>query len=445
MGSRVMTIGAGLLYGLFFLVIGVGAAVATVRGMDLSFSPSPSATPTKTPRPPSPTATLSPTPTETPMPTSTFTPMPTSTSEPIVTPTSTPPPSPTPGRVIPTSTPRPQIAALSGQYGFGYGIQAHAIGVGWEEEERVLGALDDLGITWVKQQVEWFRVEPQRGAYDWGGTDGFVDRFGSKKILFSVVKAPSWAESGGKVDAQAYADFIGAMAKHYQGRVQAYEVWNEHNILRDGPLFQPQEYVDLLCLAYQAIKANDPGAVVVAGALTPTGVTNWTTAVDDAEYLRRLYQIPRFKGCFDALGVHPSGFNNPPDVGTEYRNPNEPGFKGHRSFYYKATMQSYRDIMVANGDGGKQLWPTEFGWASTPNPVRDYEYAANNTPAEQAERIVTAFELAQQWGWVGPMFLWNLNFGPVAPGSEMAAFGIVDNFWQPMPAYFAVRQLIKGG
>ena len=40
--------------------------------------------------------------------------------------------------------------------------------------------------------------------------------------------------------------------------------------------------------------------------------------------------------------------------------------------------------MLANGDGAKRIWPTEFGWAVSGNPHPGYEYAADNTADEQA-------------------------------------------------------------
>lgn len=38
-----------------------------------------------------------------------------------------------------------------------------------------------------------------------------------------------------------------------------------------------------------------------------------------------------------------------------------PAYGGHRVFTFRRT-EDLRDIMVRNGDGGKQVWITEFGW-----------------------------------------------------------------------------------
>ena len=104
----------------------------------------------------------------------------------------------------------------------------------------------------------------------------------------------------------------------------------------------------------------------------------------------------------------------------------------------------YYNIMKKYGDGGKKLWPTEFGWASSASPTKNYEYAADNTLEEQAAYTVRAYEMAKAWGWVGPMFLWNLNFAPVSGKSdEKAAFGVVRHDWSPRPAFNAIRDMPK--
>ena len=106
-------------------------------------------------------------------------------------------------------------------------------------------------------------------------------------------------------------------------------------------------------------------------------------------------------------------------------------------------MEGYRNIAVKYGDTGKTIWPTEFGWASSGSPTKNYEYAADNTLEQQAEYTVKAYQMGKAWGWVGVMFLWNLNFRVVAPGSEMAQWGIVDQGWGPMPIYSALAAMPK--
>jgi uncharacterized protein YraI len=317
---------------------------------------------------------------------------------------------------------------------FGYGVQAQVYG--GADLGYVASATRNMGFNWVKFQVPWKDFEGSKGSYGWGGLDYIVDTLSGSglNILMSVVKAPNWSRPGNTdlsvegppANPQDYADFVGALAGRYKGRVKAIEVWNEQNLWYEWghePL-DPGRYMELLCQAYGAIKAADPTMSVVAGALTPTGVNDGSTAIDDVAYLQRMYATGRLQRCSDGIGAHPSGYNNPPDAKFGYTNPAEPSFKNHPSFFFRDTMERYRSVMVANGDSGKRVWPTEFGWASTSSPVAGYEYARDNTPEEQAQFLVQAYQMAKNWGWVGPMFLWNLNFGVTNPGTELAAFGV---------------------
>jgi hypothetical protein len=196
-----------------------------------------------------------------------------------------------------------------------------------------------------------------------------------------------------------------------------------------------------------AIKNADPGAVVISGALTPTGAPA-PLAMDDVQYLRGMYDAGLARYC-DAVGVHPSGYNNPASARYgSWSDPSAPDYKNHRSFYFRSTMEEYRAVMVAYGDSGKRLWPTEFGWSTFENlgagAPAGYGYANNNTEGEQAAWLVEAFQMARNWGWVGPMFVWNLNFAPVAGGGdEKAGFGVLRADWSPRPAYSALQSMAK--
>ena len=365
------------------------------------------------------------------------------------------PPPPTPG---PTPTPRPSPTPTP--TGFGYGIQAHMLG---QDHAQIVEAVNDMGFGWIKHQIVWKDFEPSRGNINWGDIDALVNSChdAGLNVLLSVVKAPAWARGanadltvdGPPANPQDLADFMGAMAGRYRGKVQAYEVWNEQNLHYEwgNEALDANRYVQLLAAAYRAIKAQDPDAIVVSGAPTPCG-DNPPVAVDDLTYLERMYQAGLKNYC-DAVGVHPSGYNVPPDA--DWRTWSDPSavFRGpsdnhHHSWVFRGTMEGSRNIMVRYGDSGKKLWPTEFGWASVDglgvSPAPGYEYAADNTAEEQARFIVTAYEMGKGWGWVGVMFLWNLNFGPVLGASdEKAAFSILYPDWTPRPAHAAVHDMPK--
>ena len=75
---------------------------------------------------------------------------------------------------------------------------------------------------------------------------------------------------------------------------------------------------------------------------------------------------------------------------------------------------------------GKRVWPTEFGWASGRLGKPGLRVCHENTEEEQADYIVRAYQMAKNWGWVGPMFLWNLDYNATPterPHSDITASG----------------------
>ncbi len=406
----------------------------------------------------------------TPTPTPTPTPIPTETPTPI--PTETPTPAPTP---TPKPTAKPSGGGGSGSSGggsssggnpppntaFGYGIQAHMVGN--DQAGIVMAHVKDLGFGWVKQQVEWEYFEPAKGSYEWGALDEIVAAANGAgvNILWSVVNAPAWARPGGDPSGsgppknyQDLADFLGALAGRYcNTRVKAIEVWNEQNLRREwgNMKIDPAAYVAMLKPAYNKIKSVCPNMIVVSGALTPTG-TPPPTAMDDYQYLEGMYKAGLKNYC-DAVGAHPSGYNVAPWVkggqeACDFITKQGSSFRGpcttlHHSWSFYSTLNGYYKIMKQYGDGNKKIWPTEFGWATNWTGDPSYGYAQDNTREEQAAWTVEAYKLMKQWGFVGVAFLWNLNFEVVAPGKEMAQWGIVEGDWTPTETYYRLKSMAK--
>ncbi len=351
------------------------------------------------------------------------------------------PPPATAKRTI-LSAPAPNVRAAGF---FGYGIQVDPSA----DKGFIIGAVKNMQFGWIKFQLPWKDLEGQPGQIDFGGLDDMVNQFNGNdlKILASIVKAPNWARPGNTnfdvegppADPGTYANFVRAFASRYCGRVQAIEVWNEQNLWYEwgGEPIDPGRYMKLLAEAYRAIKGACSSMIVVSGALTPTGAPA-PAAMDDIAYLQAMYRAG-LRNYADAIGAHPSGFNCPADGDWRTVSDGSAGYRGpfdnhHHSWCFRGTMEGYRNVMVANGDGGKRIWPTEFGWASSSSPYPGYEYAADNTADEQAAWIVRAYELGRGWGWVGPMFLWNLNF----ESGEQSAFKV----WGT-PAYEALKNMPK--
>ncbi len=375
------------------------------------------------------------------------------TETPIPTPTATPTP-------LPTPTPDPTFPMKTTH--FSYGINADLY---YRESipfpklpDEVMGYVEDLGMEWVRVQVSWADVEPEQGTYRWEALDTIVDIVGrhNRKLLVSIVRSPTWATADGghgmPADPNSLGDFLMAMAARYKNRIQAYEIWNEQNyaVENDGYVEGAGRYVELLKVAYARIKGADPLAFVLFGPCTPTGWDDPAVSIPDIRYLHEAYEYNdgEVKGYFDVLGAHVGGTHNPPDTLW----PDNPGpfenWQNDSTFYFRH-VENIRQVMVDHGDGGKQIWLTEFGWASidgivdTPSP--GYEYAANISAGLQGDYVAWALDIGrtQYQPWMGAMFVWNLNFSTFnAPTDEKSAFSMLRPDWGTRPSYRAVRAYI---
>jgi polysaccharide biosynthesis protein PslG len=350
---------------------------------------------------------------------------------------------------------------------FIYGVNAHLYGQGtaWQDRNRALTLSKNAGLTWVRQQVRWRDLHDASGQVFWGELDNIVADANNQgvSLLLSVVSAPDWAGGPGMPRRENFGDFgsfMGQMAARYRGRVQAYQIWNEQNRACEnggdcatnggvgGRVASADYFVDLLEVAYDNIKANDPMAIVVSGAPASTDTNRTDIAISDIEYVRQMAANPKFRAHVDAVGLHPGGHYNSPDNSWPGNPGPGPNWRNSNEFYFRRVQQT-RDILVANGMADRQVWITEFGWA-TANNTPGYEYGNSISPETQAAWNVRAFEIGRnEWApWVGAMFVWNLNFA--VPwryyGNELheqAAFGILNPDWSPRPSFNALQQMPK--
>jgi hypothetical protein len=246
------------------------------------------------------------------------------------------------------------------------------------------------------------------------------------------------------------------LAARYKGRVQAYEIWREPNIRREwsGRPLSAASYVELLRLAYTAIKRADSDALVISAGLSPTGFNDGVNAISDREYLRQAYAAG-LAPYSDAIGVHPNGWANPPDSTCCAASPDVSGWFNDRSFYFGDTLRDYRQIMTDNNDSGTFIWVTDFGWGSSEGVAeastvdQNFGFVNFTSQAEQAQYIPRAYEIGRTLGYVGPMFLSNLNACQVVGSSPQSVefrlcyFSLLDKDGNPRPAYDAVKAARK--
>jgi hypothetical protein len=350
---------------------------------------------------------------------------------------------------------------------YGYNAMLYHDMAEWQDRKRVLQLASESGVYWIRQHVSWKDLHKQNGDISWGELDELVADVheAGMNLLLVVVQAPWWATPNGmnglptREHFATFADFMGQMADRYQGKVQAYEIWNEQNLACQnggdcsrsggigGRVISPDHYVDMLYEAYYAIKKNDINAIVVSGATASSEMNDPDYAISDTAFLQAMITNPRFRA--DVIGVHPGDRNNPPDTFWPDNPGPGPGWQQSREFYFRR-IEDLRQVMVENGKGNMQMWITEFGWATT-NITPGFEYGNQNTFEEQANWIVRAFEKGryEYAPWVGAMFVWNLNFAISWKGAhnhelhEQASYSVLNGDWTPRPAWYAIREMPK--
>ena len=296
-----------------------------------------------------------------------------------------------------------------------------------------------LSLDWIKIQANWGFLEPDNSGNFGQNFAGFQTTIREAKarghnVLISVVKAPAWARSVQDLDGPPdnpddYANFIRIILETVGTSIDAIEIWNEPNLQREwtGVLpFDGGGYMQLFRPAYETIRSYSDDIVIVTAGLAPTGDSG--TSINDRDYLVQMYRdgLGRFDDVM--LGVHPFSWGNPPDSECCDPNPDQ-GWDEAPQFFFINNLEDYYGT-AQNFEHRTTLWVTEFGWASweglpgnPPEPWMSYI-----TLEQQAAYTFQAFEIAQSLDFVGPMFLWNLNFassGAIASQNEMAGFSVV--------------------
>lgn len=329
----------------------------------------------------------------------------------------------------------------------------------YTDRNRALTLMNNARFDWVRQQIQWKDIEGPKGSFGWGELDSIVADANAKniKVMLSIVRAPSWARvdgtNGMPDNVKDMGDFVEALSTRYKGKVQAYEIWNEQNLAHENggskESIDVARYMEMLIESYNRIKAIDPDAFVISGALTSTGDS--PTAIDDMTYFEQMftYKDGIIKRYVDGIGFHPSPSYNPPDTLWPDQPGPGPGWRDHPSHYFRH-IENLKNLMDKQGLNDFQVWITEFGWA-TQNETPGYEYGNSISFDQQAEYVLGALQKTRNdYPFVAVMIVWNLNFAilwneqnPPQPLHEQASFSILNTDWSPRPVYDKMQGFIN--
>lgn len=157
----------------------------------------------------------------------------------------------------------------------------------------------------------WSNIEPGRGVFDFAWTDKLVNnsRYAHKPVLLTLGQTPKWASSNpgdtrcafysasrrqeaGYEAGQCHAPkkmtdwdgYVRAVVKHYKGRIEAYEVWNEANLTQfwRGNMTQlatmTKHATSIIHAVDPKAKVLSPSVIFVQSAATRGFVQNLTNA-----------------------------------------------------------------------------------------------------------------------------------------------------------------------
>jgi hypothetical protein len=326
----------------------------------------------------------------------------------------------------------------------------HEVEVAKREEQVRLIA--EAGFHWIRQEFPWEDIEihgrgdfvdrrnDPTGVDAWIKYDNIVDLAGAYdlEIIARLSNPPAWSRAAGDDagtfappdDFDDFAHFATALAGRYKGRIRYYQIWNEPNIYPEWgeQAVDPEAYTDLLCRAYRAIKAVDPDAVILSGALAPTAELSGRD-LNDYIFLQRMYAAGA-ADCFDILSMQGYGLWSGP---TDRRMRPLVVNYGRNQFI--------RDIMVRNGDAHKAIWISEMNWNAAPPDV--FPAYGRVTLDQQARWAVLAYQRAQEeWPWVGVINLWYFKRASddwLAERRPDAYFQMLEPDFTPLPIYDSMK------
>ncbi|OBH21148.1 MULTISPECIES: beta-galactosidase [Mycolicibacter] len=295
----------------------------------------------------------------------------------------------------------------------GYLDEAHAI--------RIAGA------GWIRIMVQWHKIEPSIGNYDWSTGDNAVQaaREAGLSILLCISgPAPVWAQAPGAdpnavgsppADPAAFGEITRLIADRYKSAVGAWEIWNEPNAPEFFTPVDVGRYAALLRQAYVNIHAAAPQSIVMSGGLSST-----ISGIDSVDFVRQLYAAGA-GATLDAVALHPYTY--------PYSITEDPLHRGD-------AVAQVHQLMAAHGDDRKKIWVTEYGQATGTS-----QFAVSGE--RQAEILVDFLQWASPLDYLGPPFLFtSRDLSPDTANADFN-FGLYAVDYAPKPAVDAIKMLVQ--
>jgi hypothetical protein len=281
-------------------------------------------------------------------------------------------------------------------------------------------AISDLGVSWVREDMHWHRVQPTPETWDWTFTDAAMRELLVRDINVLAVLGPSvgWATpypgdvpndvSYYEPDLERFLMYVRAVVERYHEHIDYWEIWNEpDNVHFWKPRPDPVVYTEMLMRTSALIKEIDPDAKVLIGGFNPFDITFARTVAERGGWR-----------SFDIIAIHPYVDPYGPEDGNLI-----------------ASADAVRAL--ASRYGQKPIWVTEMGWASGPG---DRDTVGYTDEQEQADYLVRSMLLLWQAG-VERSFWYMLKDDDHNPYGLFRYGSGRNDFSQQKAVYAALRTL----
>jgi hypothetical protein len=302
-----------------------------------------------------------------------------------------------------------------------------------DQLDSVVASLETQGFRFVRQPIEWRKVEAEQGRFVWTSYDPIIEALANHGLSPVLVLhgSPDWVraeEDIGLVDAppqsaEAYATFVGEVVSRYAPSVEFVQLWDLPNRPDrwGGDTARPSEYLSVLAEGFNAARTANSEAKVVLAELdpAPTGESHGA----DLRFLRELYELEGAGSFFDVVAIRLDGGASSPYDRTINR--------GGDSFS-RAIL--FRQLLVDEGDGAKAIWATHYGWDAS-------DQSSEVGREAQADFMVAGHRRARaEWPWMGPLFAWAF-----LPAEGESGYALVTPEGAATEALRALSAFAQGG
>ncbi|WP_149371694.1 hypothetical protein [Mycolicibacterium sp. P9-64] len=295
--------------------------------------------------------------------------------------------------------------------------------------DKTMDAIRATNVRSVRLLIPWAGVEATQGQLDWSTVDKTVNSAAARQlaVVGVVNSSPMWAVapggqylSGRPASPDTYGDFVAKVASRYQGKIAALEIWNEPNGIQFyTPAPDPAGYVDLLKASYAKIKAVDPSIVVLGGSLG--SILDYPgSTISPPNFLTQMYAAGA-KGYFDALAFHPYHYSTKFGDGVQWEGTP------------LQQLMAMRNTMVANGDGDRKIWSTEYG-----------EPSSLGGDAQQNAFVTDMLTKWRELPYTGPVFIYTTRDGQSGGFNAIDTFGVFRADWTAKPVLQTVQAAASG-